>query len=171
MTVQASYGSPPAGSGNLHAMTGGLRMLRCLLVVMLMQIPGLAFADTAAALSSCVADNTSGKQRKDLARWVFFAMAAHPDLASYTTPELGAAREETDRTTADLFVHLITEQCPGEASAAFAERQTAGIQVAFEELGRLAMLELMSHSDTTAAMSNFEKYLDNDKIAAVLHGK
>ena len=108
-------------------------MLRCLLVVMLMQIPGLAFADTAAALSSCVADNTSGKQRKDLARWVFFAMAAHPDLVSYTTPELGAAREETDRTTADLFVYLITEQCPGEASAAFAERQPEPYAVVVEQ--------------------------------------
>jgi hypothetical protein len=33
------------------------------------------------------------------------------------------------------------------------------------------MLELMSNADTTAAMSSFEKYLDNDKIAAVLRGK
>jgi hypothetical protein len=146
-------------------------MLRYLLVVLLLQIPGLAFADTAAALSSCVADNTSGKQRKDLARWVFFAMAAHPDLVSYTTSELSAAREQTDRMTADLFVQLITQQCPNEASAAFAERQTAGIQAAFEQLGRLAMFELMSNADTTAAMSSFEKYLDNDKIAAVLRGK
>lgn len=145
-------------------------MFRCLLVVLLLQLPAPAIADTAAALSSCVADNTSGKQRKDLARWVFFAMAAHPDLASYTTAELGAAREQTDRMTADLFVYLITQQCPDQARAAFAERQTAGIQVAFEELGRLAMLELMSHGDTTAAMSSFEKYLDNDRIAAVLRG-
>ena len=146
-------------------------MLRCLLLVMFLQIPGLALADTATALSSCVGDNTSGKQRKDLARWVFFAMAAHPDLASYTTSELSAARDESDRMTAELFVYLITQQCPEEASAAFAERQTAGIQVAFEELGRLAMLELMSHPNTAAAMGSFEKYLDNDKLSAVLRGK
>ena len=64
-------------------------MIRFLLVVLL-QVPGLALADSAADLSTCVADNTSGKQRKDLARWVFFAMAAHPDFAAYATPELNA---------------------------------------------------------------------------------
>lgn len=146
-------------------------MIRCLLVILFLQIPGLAFADTAAALSSCVADNTSGKQRKDLARWIFFAMAAHPDLVPYTTSEVSAAREPTDKTVADLFVHLITRQCPTEANAAFGERGTAGLQVAFEALGRLAMLELMSHADTNTAMSSFEKYLDNDRINDVLRGK
>ena len=146
-------------------------MLRCLLVILCLQIPGLVSADSTTALSSCVADNTSGKQRKDLARWIFFAMAAHPDLVPYRTSEVSAARESTDRVIAELFVYLITQQCPNEASAAFEERGTAGLQVAFEELGRLAMLELMSNADTSTAMSSFEKYLDNDKITAALRGK
>jgi len=146
-------------------------MLRFLLVVVFLQIPGLAIADSAAALSTCVADNTSGKQRKDLARWVFFAMAAHPELAAYATSEVNTARESTDRIVADLVAQLITEQCASEANAAFREQGTAGIQVAFEALGRLAMMELMSNADTTAAMTSFQKYVDNDKISEALRTK
>lgn len=146
-------------------------MLRILIVAIFVQIPALALANTPAALSSCVADNTSGKQRKELARWIFFAMASHPELKQYASPEVAASREPSDRTVAGLFEHLITEQCAGEANAAFTEHGTAGLQVAFEELGRLAMLELMSNPDTTASMSTFEKYLDREKISAVLNKK
>jgi len=72
---------------------------------------------------------------------------------------------------AELFVTLITQQCRNEASATFRERGTPGLQVAFEALGRIAMLELMSNADTSAAMSGFEKYLDNVKISEALQGK
>lgn len=32
------------------------------------------------ALGSCLADNTTGKDRKELARWIFVAMSAHPEM-------------------------------------------------------------------------------------------
>ena len=146
-------------------------MIRLLLVAMFMQIPCLVHADAPAALSSCVADNTSGQQRKDLARWVFLAMAAHPELTQYTSSELDAAREPTDRSVAQLFEYLITQKCAVEANVAFGAHGTSGLQIAFEQLGRLAMLELMSNADTSAAMSTFEQYLDRDKINAALNKK
>lgn len=143
-------------------------MLRLLLVFVFMQLPCLALADTAAALSSCVSDNTSGKQRKDLARWVFLAMAAHPDLRQYTSSDADVARESTDKATAALFEFLITEQCAPEANAAYKEHGTPGLQVAFEALGRLAMMELMSNENASSAMSAFEKHVDSKKINDVL---
>lgn len=146
-------------------------MLRILLVAILMQIPGLALADTSAALSTCVADSTSGKQRKDLARWVFLAMAAHPDLRQYASPEAGVAKEPTDKDVAKLFEILIAEQCATEANAAYQELGTPGIQVAFEMLGRLAMQELMTNADASAAMAAFERYVDSSRIDAVLNKK
>ena len=86
-------------------------MLRSLFVAVLVQIPCFALADAPMTLTSCVADNTSGKQRKELARWVFLSMAAHPELKQYTSPEIDAAREPSDRTVAALFEYLITQQC------------------------------------------------------------
>src|SRR6185436_2688332 len=38
--------------------------------------PGGEAQELVGALKTCVADNTSGKDRKELAKWVFFAMAA-----------------------------------------------------------------------------------------------
>ena len=143
-------------------------MLRLLLALVFMQLPCLAIADTAAALSSCVADNTSGKQRKELARWVFLAMAAHPDLRQFTSSDIDAARESTDKSTATLFELLITEQCATEANAAYKEHGTPGLQVAFEALGRLAMMELMSNESASSAMNAFEKYVDSSKVNAAL---
>jgi hypothetical protein len=146
-------------------------MLRVLLVALLLQVPGLASADSAADLSSCVSDNTSGKQRKDLARWVFLAMAAHPDLKQFASAEVDAVRDPTDKTVAEMFEQLITVQCATQANAAYTEHGTPGLEVAFEELGRLAMMELMSNPDASAAMGTFERYLDRSKITAALTGK
>jgi hypothetical protein len=146
-------------------------MLRLFLVAMFMQIPVLASADTTAALSSCVADNTSGKQRKELARWIFLAMAAHPDLKQYTSSEVASARELTDKSTAALFEILIADQCATQANAVFKEHGTPGLQVAFEALGRLAMQELMSNAELIAAMSAFERYIDSVKVNTALNKK
>jgi hypothetical protein len=146
-------------------------MLRLLFILILAQVPCLSLADTSVALSSCVADNTSGKQRKDLARWVFLAMSAHPDLKQYTSSEVEIAREPTDRSIAELFEYLITEQCATEANATFRELGTPGLQVAFETLGRLAMMELMSNADASAAMSAFERFVDSVKVSTTLNKK
>lgn len=143
-------------------------MLRLILVAILMQIPGIALADSTAALSSCVTDSTSGKQRKELARWIFLGMSAHPDLKPYTSSEADSAREMADKSTASLFELLITDQCATEANAAFNEHGTAGLEVAFEALGRLAMLELMSNEEAKAALGAFERYIDTSKIHAAL---
>jgi hypothetical protein len=146
----------------------GSNMLRLLLVAIFLQVPSLAVADTTATLSSCVADNTSGKQRKELARWIFLAMAAHPDLKQFTSSEVIAARELTDKATAALFEILITDQCATEANAVFKEHGSPGLQVAFEALGRLAMQELMSNPELMAAMSAFERHIDSVKVNTAL---
>ncbi len=143
-------------------------MLRLLLVAIFMQVSGVAVADPVADLSSCVAESTSGKQRKELARWIFLAMAAHPDLKQYTSPEVDAARVPADKATAALFELLITEQCAAQANAAYKARGTPGVQVAFETLGRLAMQELMSNQELVAALSAFEQYIDSVKITEAL---
>lgn len=143
-------------------------MLRILFIVLLMQVPCIALADTTVALSTCVADNTSGKQRKDLARWVFLAMAAHPELQQYASAEAASVREMTDRSIAALFESLITEHCAAEANATYRELGVPGLQVAFETLGRLAMQELMTNADASAAMTTFEKYVDSEKVNAAL---
>lgn len=146
-------------------------MLRRLSVALMLLLPGLALADATASLSTCVSDSTTGKERKDLARWVFFAMSSHPDLKQFTSPALDAAREGTDHAIADLFSSLITDRCHAEAAASYQAGGPASFATAFEALGRLAMMELMANPDTNATMTAFNRFLDQAKIAETLNRK
>lgn len=143
-------------------------MWRAIVATVIMSSPAAAFADSISSLTQCVADSTTGKQRKELARWIFLSMSSHPDLRQYIGTKAENDIEPTNKVTADLYVALISEQCAKEANAAFKEHGSAAIVKAFEVLGALAMQELMSNKETEAAMGAFEKYVDASKVQAAL---
>jgi hypothetical protein len=129
-------------------------------------LPALAGPD-AAALTSCLTDNTSGKDRKDLAKWVFAAMSTHPEIREFANvPE--RAREQTSNTMGVLVTRLLSEDCARQTQAAIRNEGQVAMQNAFRALGGLAMQELMSNPDVTASFSVFEKYLDRKKIEAAI---
>jgi hypothetical protein len=115
------------------------------------------------ALSTCVADNTTGKDRKDLAQWVFVTMSAHPEIQplSHVTD---ANRDELDRKLAALATRLVTESCLAEAKAAIKSEGPDSFKVAFAALGQLAMRELMTNPSVSEAFGRYVKYLDNAKF-------
>ena len=123
------------------------------------------------SLSRCLADSTTGKDRKDLARWVFFAMAAHPEMKPFAAPGIASATDESDRGTASRFTRLLAESCLKETQAAFKQGGPMGIQAAFQTLGQLAMQELMSDAQVSASMGGFQKYLDQEKLSKAFSGK
>jgi predicted secreted protein len=115
----------------------------------------------------CLGDNTSGKDRKDLAKWVFMAMATHPEIAplSATTP---AIMETSQKAMGVLVTRLIADNCPNEMRAAVKAHGSNGIKAAFEILGRIAMQELTSNADVTSALTGFERFMDKTKVERVL---
>jgi|SRR5882672_10802892 len=121
-------------------------------------------------LGKCLADNTTGKDRKDLARWIFVAMAAHPeirDLASISQE----AGDKTSRAMGALVTRLLTESCPKEVQAVARGEGSQAMKRAFETLGQLAMLELTSNAEVAASVAGFERYVDKAKLNAVFAGK
>ena len=120
--------------------------------------------------SKCVAENTTGRDRKDLAKWMFVAMGAHPEMKAITTLPPGAS-EEVSKTAGRLFTRLVAEICAKDARAAVQAVGPVAIQSAFTVLGQLAMQELMADKDVAAGMSAVEKHIDNQKVQAVLTGK
>ena len=66
---------------------------------------------------------------------------------------------------------LIAENCAGEFSALVANEGSESIGIAFEFLGKLAMRELMTDSEVSAALAGFEKYIDRPKVSSVLTPK
>ena len=147
-------------------------MFRTLALSLIIALPLAAQAQPSVQdLSRCLADNTSGKDRKDLARWVFIAMASHPEIKKYASSEADAAAEESSRTTAGLFTRLLADNCSKQTQAAVKDGGTAAIQAAFQTLGQLAMQELMSDSNVKTRMGAFESYIDQNKLNQALTPK
>jgi|LakMenEpi03Aug12_release.lakeMendotaPanAssembly.Ray.scaffolds.fasta_scaffold795203_1 hypothetical protein len=117
------------------------------------------------ALGRCLADNTTGKDRKDLARWVFVSMAAHPEIKPLAAVPPTAA-DEAARDIARLFTSVLVERCPAQARSAL-RGGSNGFEAAFGTLGQLAMTELMTDPDVNATLGAFERHLDRDKLATL----
>jgi hypothetical protein len=122
------------------------------------------------ALTTCVADNTTGKDRKDLALWMFVAMTAHPEIHPFSNVT-DANRDEVDKKMAALATRLITDSCKTEAKAAIESEGSESFKAAFGALGKLAMQELMSNPSVRASFARYEKYLDKDKFDSVFAKK
>lgn len=118
-------------------------------------------------LSQCFAGATTGKDRTDLARWVFTAMSTHPALKDMTTIT-PSARDASDKMLANLFNRLMTQDCAKEARDVMQNEGQAGMRAGWETLGRLAMQELMTDPAVARSFSSFEKYIDKDKLGATL---
>jgi len=143
-------------------------MFRILAIALLLASPLVAQAQAPVdLLSRCLADNTSGKDRKAFARWMFFAMAAHPEIKQYTSATAAQATQEANKAMAATFTRLLTDSCAQEARTAPKE----ALEGAFRSFGELAMQELASDHDVKAALSAFEMYLDKNKLDQVLGGK
>lgn len=119
------------------------------------------------SLGRCLADSTTGKERKDLARWLFTAMAAHPEIKAMSKVT-EADVDQVTRSAAATFTKLIAETCAKETKAAVAEGGTAAIQAGFGVLGQMAMQELMSNPQVAAAIGGLEKHMDRAKVEAAL---
>lgn len=122
------------------------------------------------ALGRCLADSTTGKDRKELARWLFAAMTAHPEmkpLSAATPQDIDAA----SRTAAAIFTRLLAETCSKEVRNAVQSGGAAAIQSGFQVLGQLAMQELMTNADVGAAMAVLDRHIDKAKVEAALQAK
>lgn len=141
--------------------------------VLLLSLASLFAADSAVAsdsidaASSCLTDSTTGRDRKDLVRWIFLAMSKHPEieqLAASTT----AIDEESNKVVGALFTRLVADDCATEIRAMIAEHGPASLSKAFEVLGRVAMMELMAHPNVNGTFSGLDRYTDQERISEVL---
>ena len=129
-------------------------------------VPALA-GPYAQAMGSCLADNTTGKERKDLARWIFSAMATHPEMRDLSNAT-EQTREGISQSVGQLVTRLLTDNCADETRTAIQQEGSTALKDAFASLGTLAMQELMSNKEVNAAISSFEQYVDRKKLQEAL---
>ena len=90
------------------------------------------------ALITCMADNTTGKDRKDMARWIFIVMSAHPEMLRFSNVS-ETDRDQLDKILAVMVTRLLTENCQTQAKLALeTEGSETPLKTAFEVIGKLA---------------------------------
>ena len=124
--------------------------------------PAGASAET---LGTCLVDSLTGKERKQLAKWIYFAIAAHPEIRPYSNIDSGN-RESTDKYIGGLMTRLLAENCASELKAA-QKADPLAVERAFELVGKVAMQELMNDQSVMAAITNYAKYVDESKIKSL----
>lgn len=120
------------------------------------------------ATGQCMANSTTGKDRKELAKWIFVAMSAHPDIRqlSAITSEL---REQSSRVMGALMTRLVTVDCPNEFRAMVQNEGPDSVRLAFETLGRVAMQELMSDRGVIQSIMDYTRFVDGAKLTPILN--
>jgi hypothetical protein len=131
---------------------------------------GPALAETPTdAFATCLVDNLTGKERKDLAKWIFFAMAVHPEIKAYSNVRPADTRQ-SDEFMGKLVTRLLTVNCPGQFRTANAADPMA-LQKSFELVGQVAMQELITNPDVERALTTYAQYADETRINNALSGK
>jgi hypothetical protein len=147
-------------------------MLRCAVLFAVLLAPATLGAQPQVdALGSCLADSTTGKDRKDLATWMFLGMAAHPDIRQYAAPTASADAEASAKVMGTLVTRLLTENCAAQTKAVMADGGSAAMEAAFGRLGQLAMQELMAAPEVSSTMGIFEKHLDQAQFMKLAAGQ
>lgn len=122
-------------------------------------------------LAKCFAENTTGKDRTALVRWLFVAVGVHPELRSLVITSKEST-DEANKTMGALVTRLLTENCKGELRASVKNGEMGqAMRRAFEGLGKLAVSELVSNDEVAVSLPKYADYIDKAKLAATLTSK
>lgn len=132
---------------------------------LLLGSPAVMAGPAVDALGQCLSDSTTGRDRKDLVKWIFVGIAAHPEIQPIAKVD-EATTESAQREAGKLISRLIGTACLKEVRAAVDAEGPAGAKQAFEFLGKIAMQELMSNASVGAAVSGFERFIDKAAVEA-----
>ena len=114
-------------------------------------------------MAKCLVKATSAEDRGLFMRWLFAAMALHPEVASMAavSPQ---QRDDLNKRTGALIQKLLTESCRSETQQAVRYEGPATIQYAFQVFGQAAAGDLFSDARVAAGMKDLAKYVDQEKL-------
>lgn len=114
-------------------------------------------------LTRCIVSSTTRADREAFVRWMFCVIAKHPAVTPMATvPE--DLRAKANEVTANLLMRLLTESCKEKAAIAISYEGPIALQTSFQVLGQVASNGLFTDPSVAAAMVEFQKYLDEDKL-------
>jgi hypothetical protein len=117
-------------------------------------------------MAKCLVKAASPDDQTVFIKWLFAAIALHPDVASMASIS-AQQRDEFNKRAGALFQRLLTESCRSETQQAIRYEGPATIQYAFQVFGQAAAGNLFANPSVAVGMKDLAKYIDQDKIKAL----
>jgi hypothetical protein len=116
-------------------------------------------------LAKCMVRTSTPADRAEFVRFLFSAMAQHPDVSSMAniSPQ---QMEATLKGTGELVQRLLLKSCRSEAQQAIRYEGMQSIFYGFQFYGQAMAAELLGNPIVAAKMKDLNKYLDADKFKA-----
>ncbi|UYZ82993.1 hypothetical protein MTZ49_10280 [Entomomonas sp. E2T0] len=128
--------------------------------------PTAALASTADELTQCLTTKATEQDHLNLVKWVFSALAQHPELKQYSN--ISADGQKTiDKDVGASLDRLLTVDCKDQVAKAAKTNPTA-IGQSFGVLGQVAMGGLMTNPEVAKAVANMPNLIDMKKLEAVM---
>jgi len=129
--------------------------------------PAPAFAGPYAdEMAKCFVRESAPADRTMFIRWMFSAMALHPEVQAMAKVS-DAQREEVSKGTAQIFQKLVLESCRKETQQAIKFEGSQTIAYGFQLLGQVAARELFTNQAVAGGLSSLAKYFDEKKLKAL----
>jgi hypothetical protein len=118
-------------------------------------------------MAVCLVKSTTEADRTVLMRWIFSAMASHPDVKDLASMSK-AQGEKNSKDVANLVVSLLSERCAAETRDAIKYEGPGAIGSSFEVLGKVAMQGLMSDPEVAKYISSIAANLDAKALKSLV---
>ena len=117
-------------------------------------------------MAKCLVKSTNAADRSVLVRWIFVAVAMHPEVKEIVSVS-DIRRDESNKAMAKLLEALLTESCRSETQNAAKYEGRGAFGASFQILGEVAGRELVSDPSVTRSAADLMKYLDKQKMESV----
>ncbi|ESK55169.1 hypothetical protein [Acinetobacter tjernbergiae] len=114
-------------------------------------------------LSDCLVKATTAADKTTVLQWTFSALAAHPDLKSFSnvTPE---QKTQLDQKLAQVLQRVIVEQCSTQTKAVIQAEGIQAVGEAFQQLGQSAGQDIVKDPAVRQQLQGTLRYIDLNKL-------
>lgn len=118
------------------------------------------------SLAECVRLKSTGQDRLTLGRWFVATMGSAPQVSDVAKID-PAVRATLNRQFAATFTRLVVSDCLTETKALGPTRDSKAFELVGRVLGELAVQEILTNPDATAALDGFTEYLKEEDFAVL----
>jgi hypothetical protein len=131
--------------------------LAACLVAAFVSVPAQA-GPAADALSKCVAGSLTKSDRALLAKWIYAAMSAYPDV--HASGSAAGRMDDYNRRTAAMFKGMIGKTCNAKAVQAIQTEGNGAVEQSFKLLPEAGIKELLGDPSVAQQLQGLQKYME-----------